>query len=90
MSNISYEEVIGCLENLRSDVSFEDNRDSLDIAIKEVGKCIYKKPINNGNWSAKTCPTCGASLSEHIGDGYYIDSVCLDSCPECRQLLDWD
>ena len=90
MGNISYEEVIGCLENLKSDVSFDDNRISLDIAIKEVGKCIPKKPVDNGIWSAKTCPICGECLSEHHGDGYYTDSVCLESCPKCRQLLDWD
>ena len=63
---------------------------AIDIAAVEMGKAIPKKPINNGNWSAKTCPTCGEELSEHLGDGYYKDSICLESCPRCRQSLNWD
>jgi hypothetical protein len=90
MEKMTYQEVIECLENLKSEISFEENRYSLDVAIKEIGKCIPMKPINNGNWSAKTCPTCGNELSIHFGDGYYKDSICLESCPECRQLLDWE
>lgn len=64
-------------------------KQAIDIAIIEMEKAISKKPINNGNWSPKTCPTCGEHLSEHKGDGYYSDSICLKSCPKCRQSLKW-
>ncbi len=89
--NLSYEEVIEHLKNLKDHhVSFDENRAALSVAITEVGKCIYAKPTDNGLWSPKTCPTCGEHLSEHEGDGYYRDLQSLESCPKCRQLLKWN
>ncbi|MDF2950539.1 MAG: hypothetical protein K0S18_122 [Anaerocolumna sp.] len=67
-----------------------DELQAIEIAVREMKKSIAMKPINNGNWVSKTCPTCGEGLSEHHGDGYYSDNICLESCPNCRQLLDWD
>lgn len=88
---LTIREAIEHLENQKAClVSFEENRVAIDMAIAEMKKAIPAKPIDNGNWSAKTCPTCGEELSEHMGDGYYQDSVCLISCPNCRQLLDWN
>lgn len=90
-TNMTKDEIIGCLENLRDHfVSFEENEIALTFAITEVKKGIQAKPIDNGTWSPKTCPSCGFYLSEDEGDGYYKDSVCLEFCPNCRQVLDWD
>ena len=63
---------------------------AIAIAINEMKKALPMKPINNGKWNAKTCPTCGEPLSEHKGDGYYTDMKSLSACPDCRQLLSWD
>lgn len=90
-TNMTKDEIIGCLENLRDHfVSFEENEIALTFAITEVKKGIQAKPIDNGTWSPKTCPSCEFCLSEDEGDGYYKDSVCLEFCPNCRQVLDWD
>ena len=49
-----------------------------------------RKPIDNGRWSPKTCPTCGYELSESLGDGYYKDMMSVDVCPQCKQSIEWD
>lgn len=70
--------------------NYEEQVEARKIAVIEMKKAIPAKPIDNGNWSPKICPTCENGLSEHHGDGYYSDCVCLESCPKCRQLLNWD
>ena len=87
---LSMEKAIELLESQIEYMASPFFREAINMAIKEMRKAIPKKPVDNGNWSPKTCPSCNHSLSVHQGDGYYTDSDCLEACPNCRQLLDWN
>lgn len=50
-------------------------------------KSVAKKPIIKP-WSDARCPSCGCSLSESLGDGYYRHFESMDRC-YCGQKLDW-
>lgn len=71
--------------------SYERLQKAFDMAIKALEKQIPKKPVIKP-WSAATCPTCGAELSEDLGDGYYKHYTHWEYCrnPECLQKLDWN
>ena len=65
-------------------------RESLDIAIEALEKQLPKK-VKVKEWSPARCPSCGAELSESLGDGYYRHPTFLKRCPnvDCGQRLDW-
>lgn len=48
-----------------------------------------EKTVTLQEWLPVTCPTCGASLSKSLGDGYYKHDYNLERCPECNQKLKW-
>ena len=50
---------------------------------KATAKKVIIKP-----WNPAKCPSCGASLSESLGDGYYRHHVLKARC-DCGQFLDW-
>lgn len=54
---------------------------------KQIPEQVIIKP-----WNPARCPTCGESLSEDLGDGYYKHSDFLERCPnpECSQRLKWE
>lgn len=60
-------------------------------AIAYVETWIPKKVAKPGEWEEAKCPTCGASLSIHEGDGYYTHRKWMRYCPndECHQKLEW-
>lgn len=86
------EKVIKILERKTTipgdEYSYEEINEALDFAIREVGKCIPKKPIRV-SWTPSRCPTCKASLSTHLGDGYF-EELWYERCPECGQKLDME
>ena len=57
-----------------------------------AGRWVSKKVAKPGDWDNAACPTCGASLSEHLGDGIYHHRTWMEYCPndECHQKLEWD
>ncbi len=57
------------------------------MAIQALEKQIPTKPIIE-KWSPARCPSCGAELSESLGDGYYKHWEDKEVCG-CGQLLDW-
>ncbi len=87
---MTIEKAIAIIKNGVNAKTYDEQLEARKIAIKEMQKAIPMEPINHGKWNPKTCPTCEEELSEHIGDGYYKDNVCLDCCPKCRQLLNWN
>ena len=60
-------------------------------AITALEKQIPKKPVLVGLhiWSPAKCPSCGAELSESLGDGYYKHWNAKKVC-DCGQKLDWN
>ena len=63
---------------------------AIEVAIKALEKQKPKRPIIK-EWDTARCPSCGAALSEHLGDGYYKHPTWMKRCPneECSQRLDW-
>lgn len=61
-----------------------------EIAIEALEKQLPKK-VEVKEWSPARCPSCGAELSESLGDGYYRHPTFLKRCPnvDCGQRLDW-
>ncbi len=55
--------------------------------IKAIKKQIPIK-LDIREWTPVKCPTCGAELSESLGDGYYKYYTNKKRC-ECGQRLDW-
>lgn len=53
-----------------------------------IRKQVPVKPVIR-QWLPTECPTCSASLSKSLGDGYYKHFTGLTVC-ECGQQLDWD
>ena len=68
--------------------SYDEIEEAIEFAIKEVGKCIPKKPVR-ASWSPSKCSTCEASLSTHLGDGYFRE-LWYERCPECGQKLNME
>ena len=60
---------------------------AFEASIDALKKQILTKPIIK-NWSPAKCPSCGAELSESLGDGYYKHWESMKVC-NCGQLLDW-
>jgi hypothetical protein len=72
-------------------IKFMDNQEmqeALTMGIQALDKQIPKEPIIE-SWSPALCPSCGAELSELIGDGYYKHHYGQTIC-ECGQKLKWD
>lgn len=65
--------------------------EAVEAAIDAMSHKVPAKPVDHGEWSAKTCPACGEDLSTHVGDGVYTDSDWLEYCPNgtCHQAIDW-
>ena len=65
--------------------------EALSEAMDYAGRWVPKKVEKPGEWDAAKCPTCGESLSNHQGDGYYTHSTWMEYCPndECHQKLEW-
>lgn len=65
-------------------------REACAVAIKALEKQVPKK-VEIKHWSPAHCPTCGHTLSESQGDGYYSHPTFLERCPnvECGQRLQW-
>lgn len=61
-----------------------------ETAIEALEKQLSKK-VEVKEWSPARCPSCGAELSEPLGDGYYTYPTFLKRCPnvDCGQRLDW-
>lgn len=83
------------IEKLRTEKEVLDERygnyeasEHLDMAIKALEKQVPKKPIME-DWSPAKCPSCGAELSDDLGDGYYKHYYGLKVC-DCGQQLKWD
>lgn len=57
--------------------------------IMELAMKAEPKDVKIENWSPSHCPTCGAELSTHHGDGYFTHSTFLEHCPHCQQALKW-
>ena len=70
--------------------SFADIEKAYDLAVEAMEKQIAKKPIIKP-WCPAICPTCGETLSEYLGDGYYSHRTFLERCTDadCSQRLDW-
>ena len=54
-------------------------------------EAIKAKFIYAPHYKQAECPTCGAVLSTHLGDGYFEHWEHLEVCmnPECCQRLQW-
>jgi hypothetical protein len=61
---------------------------AINMAIQALEKQVPKKPVIK-EWSPARCPTCGAELSEDMGDGYYKHWYSKKVC-DCGQKLDWN
>ena len=61
--------------------------DMKEVIIQALEKQVPKKPVIK-EWSPARCPTCGAELSEDMGDGYYKHWYSKKVC-DCGQKLDW-
>lgn len=64
-----------------------DRKDAKHI-VAALEKQVPKKPVIK-EWSPARCPTCGAELSEDMGDGYYKPWYSKKVC-DCGQKLDWN
>lgn len=72
-----------------------DEHEQLAYWLKELDdlkQLRIKKKVIKRSWCSCICPTCGESLSEDKGDGYYNHLGYLKVCQneECLQRLDWD
>jgi hypothetical protein len=63
---------------------------AVDMAVDALKKKIPMKPIKQGTYEPVLCPSCGAWLSTHHGDGYFTCAE-PDYCynEDCHQALDW-
>ena len=68
--------------------SYEEIEEAIEFAIREVEKCIPKKPICK-SWSPNRCPTCDEDLGGECDDGYY-QNPWYERCPKCGQILDYE
>jgi len=66
----------------------EEMLEALTMGIIALDKQIPKKPKIE-SWSPAECPSCGESLSECVGDGYYRHYENMTIC-ECGQKLKWE
>ena len=86
------EEVIEKLEEMyrMNNPVIHGKRGTIKAAIEMLERQIPKKVIIN-LYSPARCPSCGAELSESLGDGYYKHYKHWKFChnPECLQRLDW-
>lgn len=85
------------IENLKKlfsehelDLPCTDSLETLKVAIEALEKQVPKKVVIKP-WQGTTCPSCGESLSESLGDGYYKHHTHWDYChnSKCLQRLDW-
>lgn len=81
-------ESIKLLRTILATHQWEPARKHLEFAIQEVSKCIPARPIRE-RWNPNRCPNCGADLGGECDDGYY-QNPWFESCPECRQILDYE
>ena len=74
-----------------SDRVYRNRKMYAELAISALEKQIPKKVVIK-EWNPAICPTCGAELSESMGDGYYKHWSHLQRCPnpDCGQRLDWE
>lgn len=79
---------ISVLTSMLSTHQWEVVRPEFEFAINELKKCIPTKPIRQ-SWEPNRCPNCDADLGGDCDDGYY-ENPWYQSCPECRQLLDYN
>jgi hypothetical protein len=85
---MDYKQAIETIKSNFPTENYTTLREALDLAIKAMQKQIPTSPIK-GNWSPSLCPTCGAELSEDLGDGYYNNLIFKKIC-DCGQKLNWD
>lgn len=82
-----------CLESAKcrrdecSAIKHEIAVHALEKSIEALEKQVPKNPIIKA-WEPALCPSCGAELSEHKGDGYYSHYYGKEIC-ECGQKIDW-
>lgn len=83
-------QAIKILKTEKSWESDERIKTAFDLAIQALEKQVPKK-VEIKHWSPAHCPTCGHTLSESQGDGYYSHPTFLERCPNvgCCQRLKW-